>query len=263
MNEQEATFDDVIKNHPELDNPTYRELWESDREHRETMLKVQNDFDEFFVRNPELDSPILRKQRVKDKKMEEYKQHCKDMGEFVASFDGCSVSAEIMGEWNVIRKEISDYLFSQRLIITGCSHMKEFFAKEKQHLDSIKNKLGPNAIEYQMICSLVAEAIILDIESCMILEEMQLVDVESPAVKKLSHQAMLKDSLNVLEDASSLNMEYQYKYEKFTPFYKSLSEKGRLVGLAKDEPEKAEKNKSGCLGIIILAIVSTLLCSFL
>lgn len=191
---------------------------------------------------------------------EEYKRHLNDMSEFVASFDGCSVSPEIMGEWNVIKKEISDYLFTQRIVMFGCSHMKEFFFKEKQHLDSIKNKLGYNAIEYQMICSLVAEAIILDIESCMILEERQTKNGSSPAVKTMSYQAMLKDSLNVLEDVSSLNMEYQYKYEKFTPFYKSLSEKGKLAGLAKDEPEKA---KSGCLSIIVIAIVSTLLCSFI
>lgn len=191
---------------------------------------------------------------------EEYQRHLNDMSEFVASFDGCSVSPEIMGEWNVIKKEISDYLFSYNLQFDGsCPHMKKFISKEKEHLNSIKNKLGPNAIEYQMICSLVADAIILDIESCMILEERQSKISTSPTVKRLSYQAMLKDSLNVLEDVSSLNMEYQYKYEKFTPFYKSLSEKGKLAGLAKDEPEKV---KSGCLSIIVIAIVSTLFCSF-
>lgn len=266
MDEQNRpTFDDVIKDHPELDTPEYREIWEKDREHREAMQEVQNSFNDIYS-NVKIYHPITGRtqtdssfERVKALD-EKYKQNINDKGDFVASFDGCSVSSEIMGEWNVIKNEISDYLFSNNYLYGKCPHMKEFFFKEKQHLDSIKNKLGANAIEYQMICSLVAEAIILDIESCLILQEKLSETESSPAIKKLSYRDLLKDSLNVLEDVSALNMEYQYKYEKFTPFYKSLSEKGRLAGLAKDEPAKS---KSGCFSIIVLAIISTLLCSFM
>lgn len=230
----------------------------------EEKRQILSDFDKDFA--PKVITPITSRTQSNSVKTEEqldeeYQRHLNDMSEFVASFDGCSVSPEIMGEWNVIKKEINDYLFSYNLQFDGsCPHMKKFFLKETEHLNSIKNKMGANAIEYQMICSLVAEAIILDIESCMILEEKQAVFNSSPTIKRLSYQAMLKDSLNILEDVSSLNMEYQYKYEKFTPFYKSLSEKGKLAGLAKDEPEKP---KSGCLSIIIIAIVSTMLCSFI
>ena len=233
-------------------------------EEKEQILSILSDFDNNFA-SKEI-QPITSKTWSNSAKTtkqldEEYQRHLNDMSEFVASFNGCNVSPEIMGEWNVIKKEISDYLFSYNIHFDGsCPHMNSFFLKEKEHLNSIKNKLGPNAIEYQMICSLIAEAIVLDIESCMILEEQQSFVEARPFIKRLTYQNMLKDSLNVLESLSSLNMEYQYKYEKFTPFYKSLSEKGRMVGLAKDEPKK---NKSGCLNIILIAIISTFLGSFI
>ena len=141
--------------------------------------------------------------------------------------------------------------------------MKEYYIRELEHLNSIKNKLGPNAIEYQMICSLVAESVILDIESSMILVKDLMSnrnDYTGRLINSQTYCNMLKDCLNALGNVDSLNMEYQYKYERFSPFYKSLSEKGKQVGLA--ETEKADK-KPGCFGVIVFFLMSAFLYSFI
>lgn len=194
-----------------------------------------------------------------DAAKEEYKQHLKDIQDFIASFNTCTVSPEITGEWNVIQKEISKYLSSVNVSYDGsCSRLIEFYSQELQHLNSIKNKLGNNSIENQMICSLVAETIILDIESSMIFFRINNPIPSNNYTNKLEQQNMLKDSLNVLTKVATLNMEYQYKYEKFTPFYNSLSEKAKLYGIVPDET-KIKNNKTGCLSVITIAIVSTTL----
>jgi len=238
-----------------------------------TLDSFSHTFDDIIKKNPELssyfniESPFERtKKRVEatKKELEPVIQSKKDL---VKSFNSCSVSAEITGEWNVIKKEINDYLFHKNHngmgIYGDCPHMIAFFNQEKVHLNSIKSKLGANAIELQMICSLVAEAVILEIEACMITAKSMKDPNETGYIEEMSYkrymQSFLRDSLNVMKDASLLNMEYQYKYERFTPFYKSLIEKGKQVGL---NYEVSSKTKSGCLSIIILAIVSTLLCSF-
>lgn len=232
-------------------------------------------FDDIIKKNPELssyfnfESPFERaKKRVEasKKELEPIIQSKKDL---VKSFNSCSVSAEITGEWNVIKNEINDYLFHKNHngmgIYGDCPHMIAFFNQEKVHLNSIKSKLGTNAIELQMICSLVAEAVILEIETCMITAKCIKDPNETDYSEEMSYrrymQSFLRDSLNVMKNVSSLNMEYQYKYERFTPFYKSLTEKGKQVGL--NNTEVSSKSKTGCLSIIILAIISTLLCSFL
>lgn len=217
-----------------------------------------------------LESP-LEKMKNEERRLEaykdEYNQHVKEKRDFVNSFNGNTVSAVITGEWNVIQKEINDYLFHENHNGIGlygdCPHMKVFFNQEKVHLNSIISKFGANAIELQIICSLVAEAVILEIESCTIKAKYKKDPNKTGYIEEMNYrnymQSFLRDSLNVMKDVSSLNMEYQYKYERFTPFYKSLIEKGKQVGL---NIEESSKSKSGCLGIIILAIVSTFLCSF-
>lgn len=213
-----------------------------------------------------LNMGIETEKKSKDEWLKEYKEHIKGIKEFVDSFDGCSVNYEIMGEWNVIRKDINDYLFNGNISFGGnCPKLKEFCLRELEHLNSIKNKLGAKSIEYQMICSLVAESVILDIESSMILVNGMggLTDRNDYTGRQMNNQVyqnMFKDCLDALENIALLNMEYQYKYERFTPFYKSLSAKGERVGLAKKEEKSS---KSGCFTVIALVIVSTLLCSFL
>lgn len=200
---------------------------------------------------------------------EEYTQHYKGVREFVDSFDSCSVSVEILGEWNVIREEINNYLLHHNSnsdvgFYGDCPYMNVFLNQEKEHLKSIKSKVGANSIELQMICSLVAEAVILEIEKCLIGVKEKQRTYRSGYVEQMIDKQYLQnffqDCLDVMANASSLNMEYQYKYERFTPFYKSLIEQGKRAGLAIEEPSKT---KSGCLSVIIIAIVSTLLCSFI
>lgn len=215
---------------------------------------------------PSVNIDIESKKKNKDDYLKEYKEHLNDIREFIDSFNSCSVSPEIIGEWNVIRKEINDYLFNTNISFGGdCPKLKEFCLRELEHLNSIKNKLGDNAIEYQMICSLVAEAVILDIESSMILVNViggqtDRNDYIGKQINNHTYQNMIKDCLNALENIASLNMEYQYKYERFTPFYKSTSEKGERIGLIKKEEKPSN---SGCLSLIAFIIVSTLLCSFI
>lgn len=215
---------------------------------------------------PLVNSGIASEKKSKDEYMKEYKAHLNDIRKFVDSFDSCSVSSEIIGEWNIIRKDIKDYLFNSNISFGGdCPKLKEFCLRELEHLNSIKTKLGANAIEYQMICSLVTEAVILDVESCMILVNViggqtDRNDYIGNQINNHIYQNMIKDCLNALENIASLNMEYQYKYERFTPFYYSISEKGERIGLVKKEEKPSNY---GCFSVIALVIVSTLLCSFL
>ena len=189
----------------------------------------------------------------------EYKEHLKDIREFVDSFDNCSVSYEIMGEWNVIRKEIHDYLFNINVGYDGsCTNLKNYFCQELEHLNSIKSKLGPNAIEYQMICSLIAESVRLDIKSSKI--TLNIIHKHNSIGLQITYPKMLKDCLNVMVNVAKLNMEYQYKYEVFNPYHNSLSEEGRKIGLIYSEPKSST---SGCMSVIAFMIMSTLLCTYL
>lgn len=189
----------------------------------------------------------------------EFKEHLKDIREFVDSLDNCSVSYEIMGEWNVIRKEIHDYLFNNNVGFDGsCTKLKNYYYQELEHLNSIKSKLGNNAIEYQMICSLFAESVLLDIKSSKIY--LNMIHKLDRLGLQISYPRMLKDCLNVIGNVAELNMEYQYKYEIFKPYHNSLSEEGRKLGLIYSEPKSSS---SGCMGVIALMIMSTLLCSYL
>lgn len=230
------------------------------------LLKTLNNFDCQSKVMPPVNIGIESKLKSKDDYLKEYKEHLNDIRVFVDSFNSCSVSPEIIGEWNIIQKDINDYLFNSNISFGGaCPKLKEFYLRELEHLNSIKNKLGDNAIEYQMICSLVAEAVILDIESSMILVNViggqtDRNDYIGKQINNQIYQNMIKDCLNALENIASLNMEYQYKYERFTPFYKSTSEKGERIGLIKKEEKSSN---SGCFSLIALVIVSTLLCSFL
>lgn len=238
-----------------------------------TFDSFSHSLDEVIKKNPELssylkyESPFERTTKRIEAAKKELEPIIQAKKDIVKSFNNCIVSAEITGEWNVIQKEINDYLFHKNHngmgIYGDCPHMKVFFNQEKVHLNSIKSKLGANAIELQMICSIVAEAVILEIEACTIQAKCMKDPNETDYSEEMRYrnymQSFLRDSLNVMKDVSSLNMEYQYKYERFTPFYKSLIEKGKQVGL---NIEGSSKSKSGCLSIIILAIVSTLLCSF-
>ncbi|MCR4966138.1 MAG: hypothetical protein K6A41_10855 [Bacteroidales bacterium] len=214
------------------------------------------------------DSIDVEKTRMlsdKEENIAKYKEHLNGIREFIDSFDSCIVSDEIMGEWNMIKKDINNYLFNTNIAHDGsCPKIKDFCIRELAHLNSIKNKLGYNNIEYQMICSLVAESVILDVESNMLLVvTICMINRNDYTGRLINNQAyckMLKDCLNALGNIESLNMEYQYKYERFSPFYKTLSEEGRKKGLI--ETRKQEE-KSGCLGVTMLVILSTLFCSFL
>lgn len=245
--EKTTSFDDVSKRNSESDTSTKKEI-----------LDIYNSMKDIY---PEIESPVIREIRETKRNNAEFKEHLKKISEFVSSFENCSVSSEISGEWNVIKKEINNHLFSINLEFGGgCSKLNKFYYQESEHLNSIRNKVGVNAIEYQMICSLVAEAIILDIESCIILQEGALINIKYSEIKTMQWRKTLQDCIDTLEQVSKLNMEYQYKYEKFTPFYKSLSEKGEQYGLIK---KSVTSSKSGCLSVIAFLATITLLCSFI
>lgn len=214
-----------------------------------------------------LESPI-EKMKKEERKLEAFKdeirQHVRGERGFVNSFSGNNVNPIIMGEWNVIKKEIDDFLFHKTYTEMdfqgGCPYMIEFYNQEVIHLNSIKSKLGINAIEYQIICSLVTEAIILKIEGCLISQKYRYSDgsYSTELKHRMYDENFLQDTLFVLDKTSSLNMEYEYKYERFNPFYKVLSDKAERVGVKKKE---IKSSKFGCLSIIVLAFVSTLLFS--
>jgi hypothetical protein len=227
------------------------------------LLNVHSTFNS-VLSHYDIDEERRKKEQKREENNAKYKEHLKDIREFIDSFDSCNVSDEIMGEWNMIKKDINNYLFNINIEFDGsCPKIKDFYLRELDHLNSIKNKLGDNAIEYQMICSLIVESVILDIESSMLLVDNMGMpnrnDYTGRLINNQTYCKMLKDCLNALGNIESLNMEYQYKYERFSPFYKSLSEEGRKKGLTET---RKQDEKTGCLGVLILVIVSTLFCSF-
>ena len=203
----------------------------------------------------EFQARIIREKNKKKKRLE--------IENFVNSFVGSDVSMEIMGEWNVIRNDIKDYLFHAEfeydIITGGCPNIKAFVRREQDHLISIKGKVGKLSIEYQMISAIIAQAVVLYSEFIIICVEpvkKQKIQTVSILHEEMVFQRTIKDCLIALDIVSSFDLEYQYRYEIFSPTYKGFLELGRKYGLMENSDTKLQP-KSGCMGIIVVGIVTT------
>lgn len=196
---------------------------------------------------------IIREKNKKTKKQE--------VEDFVNSLFGSDVSMVIMGEWNVIRNDIRDYLFHAEfdydIITGGCPNIKAFVQREKDHLISIKGKVGKISIEYQMLSAIIAQAVVLYCEFIIICVEpvkKQRIHTASILHEEMVFQRTLKDCLNALDIVSSFDLEYQYRYEIFSPTYKYFSELGQKTGL-EEKIEMPPRQKTGCMGVVVLSIL--------
>ncbi len=203
-------------------------------------------------------------------KMANLQKKIEDKHAFVDSLEGCDVSIEIAGEWNVIRNDIRELLSKTSYEINGyCTRVLDFVGREQEHLNSIKEKVGKISIECQMISAIVAQAVVLDCESNMI-EAEPIKGVGAAAhgdyVAGVVYKRALTDCINALKKVSLFDMEYQYKIESFTPTYKEFLKMGWKAGLidAKEVFPKNDTNtntktntNSGCMGIVLIGIITT------
>ncbi|MDY6372292.1 MAG: hypothetical protein SPL12_08395 [Bacteroidales bacterium] len=219
--------------------------------------------DKHYTQNTSFVSSFAAKSNAQEEKKRKRMEMISEKKEFIASLAGCYVSIEIMGEWNVIRNDIREYLSNINTNpLGGCSSLRPFIEREQTHLASIKEKVGQSSIEYQMISSLVAQAVVLDCESNLIESEplkisagisTSPVNIRNSYNEDVIYQRTLKDCLNALANVSKFDMEYQYKCETFTPTYDNFKKLGINAGLA-EKKESPSQSNSGCMGILLVGL---------
>lgn len=234
---------------------------------KEEIFSIQNELFQKAEHNVYLASPSIgAKDRLVREKLNNLKQKSKEKHELMDSLEGCDVSVEIMGEWNVIRNDIRDLLSKTSYEVNGyCTRLLSFVDRAQEHLKSIREKVGKTSIEYQMISAIIAQAIVLDCESNMI-EAEPIKGFGAAAhgdyVASVVYNRALKDCLAALSKASLFDLEYQYKVESFTPTYTEFKEKGKRAGLI-EEKTSSTKSNTGCLGFVALGIVTTSILLFI
>ncbi len=178
--------------------------------------------------------------------------------------------ALIRGEYNVITKEIAVFRSDAS---RSYKDVMPFLEQEKKHLNSIKDKLGKDDLFYVAISTDVVEACLKKINESFNTEKKKIASLSIKYEPQYySYYRELKevsqDSWAILKELQKMAMEYQFRFEQYTPTYASIKKTCDELGIdtrsagAKLISAIDESPVTGCFGDIIMTIVKIVIVAF-
>lgn len=176
----------------------------------------------------------------------------------------------VRGEYNVIRNEINDFVSNPRYTYKD---VMPFLEQEKKHLKSIKDKLGKDDLFYVAISTDVVETCLKKINDSLNSEKNKIARLSIKYEPQYySYYRELKDvsqdSWAILKELDKMAMEYQFRYEQYTPTYASIKATCDELGIdtrsagAKLISAVDESPVTGCFGDLLGTIIKIVIVAF-
>lgn len=152
----------------------------------------------------------------------------------------------------IISDEVSIILRESRNLDAQIQNLPEYISQQKKHLYSIASKLGKNNITYLHISTVVVEFVLM----CILFEIKHIEDyLNARPYSVCSNKESYQTAYNLVNELEYMDMEYKYKYDRFSPCKKDILECccRRYEFKTKLETVKdTAKGVGGCLGEMAL-----------